>query len=57
VRILHCSIHNYRGFDKFEVAPRGHVLLVGEPRSGRSDLIAALSKVFEVDLTKLDERN
>jgi hypothetical protein len=57
VRILHCSIHNYRGFDNFEVAPRGHVLLVGEPRSGRSDLIAALSKVFEVDLTKLDERD
>jgi hypothetical protein len=33
------------------------VLLVGEPRSGRSDLLAALNKVFEIDLTRLDERD
>jgi len=57
MRILHCSIHNFRGFDDVEVVPRGHVLLVGEPRAGRSDLLAALSKVFEVDLTRLDERD
>ena len=57
VRILRCSVHNFRGFDNVEVLPRDHVLLVGEPRSGRSDLLAALSKVFEVDLTKLDERD
>lgn len=57
VRILHCSIQNFRGFDHVEIMPRGHVLLVGEPRSGRSDLLAALSKVFEIDLTRLDERD
>jgi putative ATP-dependent endonuclease of the OLD family len=57
LRVLHCSIQNFRGFDTIEVIPRGHVLLVGEPRSGRSDLLAALSKVFEVDLTRLDERD
>jgi predicted ATP-dependent endonuclease of OLD family len=57
VRILRCSVRNFRGFDEIEVVPRGHVLLVGEPRSGRSDLLAALSKVFEVDLTRLDERD
>jgi putative ATP-dependent endonuclease of the OLD family len=57
VRILRCSIRNFRGFDEVEVVPRGHVLLVGEPRSGRSDLLAALGKVFEVDLTRLDERD
>ena len=57
VRILRCSIKNFRGFDDVEIVPRGHVLLVGEPRSGRSDLLAALSKVFEVDLTRLDERD
>lgn len=33
------------------------MLLVGEPRSGRSDLLAALNKVFEIDLTRLDERD
>lgn len=57
VRILRCSVENYRGFESVVVVPRGHVLLVGEPRSGRSDLLAALSKVFEVDLTSLDERD
>lgn len=57
MRILRCSVRNFRGFDEIEVVPRGHVLLVGEPRSGRSDLLAALSKVFEVDLTRLDERD
>ena len=48
VHIQHCSINHYRGFDNFAVAPREHVLLVEEPRSGRSDRIAAPSKVFEV---------
>ena len=57
MRILRCSVQNFRGFDYVEIVPRGHVLLVGEPRSGRSDLLAALSKVFEIDLTRLDERD
>lgn len=57
MRIVGCSIRHFRGFDHVEVVPQGHVLLVGEPRSGRSDLLAALNKVFEVDLTRLDERD
>lgn len=57
MRILRCNVENFRGFEAVAVVPRGHVLLVGEPRSGRSDLLAALAKVFEVDLTKLDERD
>ncbi|MDA8358569.1 MAG: hypothetical protein M0Z95_20270 [Actinomycetota bacterium] len=57
MNILRCRIENYRGFENADVLPRGHVLLVGEPRSGRSDLLAALGKVFEVDLTRLDERD
>jgi putative ATP-dependent endonuclease of OLD family len=55
LRILRCTIQNFRGFDAIDVVPRGHVLLVGEPRAGRSDLLAALGKVFEVDATRLDE--
>lgn len=55
MRILRLSINRFRGFDQLEVLPRGHVLLVGEPRSGRSDLLSALSKVFERDQTRLDE--
>jgi hypothetical protein len=37
------------------VTPRGHVVLVGQPRAGRTDLIAALGKVFEVDPSRLDK--
>lgn len=55
MRILRVSISRFRGFDQLELLPRGHVLLVGEPRSGRSDLLSALSKVFEHDQTRLDE--
>ena len=57
VRILRCSMRNYRGFDELEIVPRGHILLVGAPRSGRSDVLNALSKVFELEQTRLDERD
>jgi putative ATP-dependent endonuclease of OLD family len=55
VRVLRCTVANFRGFDSAEVIPRGHIVLVGEPRAGRSDLLAALSKVFEVDASRVDE--
>jgi hypothetical protein len=55
VRILRCRAANFRGFDRVEIVPRGHVVLVGEPRAGRTDLLAALDKVFEVDASRLDE--
>ena len=55
MRILACTVDHFRGFDHIEVVPRGHVLLVGEPRSGRSDLLAALAKVLEPDIGRLDE--
>jgi putative ATP-dependent endonuclease of the OLD family len=55
MRILRCTVQNFRGFEELELLPRGHVLLVGEPRSGRSDLLSALGKVFEVEQTRLDE--
>jgi putative ATP-dependent endonuclease of OLD family len=55
MRILTCTVDHFRGFDHIEVVPRGHVLLVGEPRSGRTDLLAALGKVLETDIGRLDE--
>lgn len=55
MRIPHCTVKNFRGSEELDVLPRGHVLLVGEPRSGRSDLLAAVCKVFEGDQTRLDE--
>jgi putative ATP-dependent endonuclease of the OLD family len=55
VRVLRCTVANFRGFERTEIVPRGHVLLVGEPRGGRSDLLAALGKVFEVDASRVEE--
>ena len=55
MRLLTCTVAHFRGFDHIEVVPRGHVLLVGEPRSGRSDLLAALGKVLEPDIGHVDE--
>lgn len=55
MRVLRCTIGNFRGFERTEIVPRGHVVLVGEPRAGRSDLLAALGKVFEVDASRVDE--
>lgn len=55
MRVLRCSVANFRGFEHIEIVPRGHVVLVGEPRAGRSDLLAALAKVFEADAARMDE--
>jgi putative ATP-dependent endonuclease of OLD family len=55
VRVLRCTVANFRGFELLEVIPRRHVLLVGEPRGGRSDLLAALGKAFETDASRVDE--
>ncbi len=55
MHVLRCVVTSFRGFERAEVVPRGHVLLVGEPRAGRSDLLAAVGKVFEVDASRMDE--
>ena len=55
MRVLRCTVANFRGFERTEIIPRRHCLLVGEPRGGRSDLLAALAKVFEIDGSRVDE--
>lgn len=55
MKLRRVQISQFRGFDSFELVPRGHVLAVGEPRAGRSDLLAAISKVFEIDATRVSE--
>lgn len=52
MKVLHISIERFRGFDDVEVVPRGHVLLVGEPRAGRSDLLSALNLVLDPDAVR-----
>ena len=47
MRIARVEIIRFRGFESFVFVPREHVVVVGEPRAGRSDLIAALRRVLE----------
>ncbi len=47
MRVARLEIERFRGFEAFELLPRDNVLAVGEPRAGRSDLIAALRRVLD----------
>ncbi len=47
MRVARLEINRFRGFESFELIPRANVLVVGEPRAGRSDLIAALRRVLD----------
>lgn len=49
VRITRVLINSFRGWANLDLRPRGHVLLAGVPRSGRSDIIAALRRVLDPD--------
>jgi putative ATP-dependent endonuclease of the OLD family len=46
MRVVQVSYRGFRGFRSLEIKPRGHVLLVGEPRAGRSDVLEGLSRVL-----------
>lgn len=43
---------DFRGWHQLDLRPRGHVLAIGEPRSGRSDLVAALRRVLDPRSTR-----
>lgn len=47
MRIARVEITRFRGFESFVFVPRQHVVVVGEPRAGRSDLIAALRRIMD----------
>jgi putative ATP-dependent endonuclease of the OLD family len=53
MKIMQVHIAGFRGYDEFMLRPDRHVLLVGEPRAGRSDLLVALSRVLYPDSTRL----
>ena len=52
MRVVRLEIRHFRGFAAARVVPGGHVLVVGEPRAGRSDLIAALTRVLDSEATR-----
>jgi len=47
VRITRLLVNGFRGWHHLDLRPRGHVLLAGVPRAGRSDIIAALVRVLD----------
>lgn len=47
MRVARLEINRFRGFKSLVLIPRPNMLVVGEPRAGRSDLIAALRRVLD----------
>jgi putative ATP-dependent endonuclease of OLD family len=52
VRISRLRLVNYRGWQSLDLRPRGHVLLAGVPRAGRSDIIVALTRCLDPASTR-----
>ena len=50
VKELH--IRRFRGFSDLLIRPKGHVVVMGEPGAGRSDLIEALARVLDADASR-----
>ena len=46
------DIRHFRGFSDLAVRPQGHVVVMGEPGAGRSDLIEALGRVLDSDASR-----
>ena len=47
MRVVRVRLRRFRGFADMVLCPAGHVVVVGEPRAGRTDLIIALRRVLE----------
>lgn len=45
-------IQRFRGFSSLRVKPQGHVVVMGEPGAGRSDLIEAVARVLDADASR-----
>ena len=48
-------IQSFRGFSELTVKPEGHLVVMGEPGAGRSDLIEALGRVLNATTTRTRE--
>ena len=47
MRITRLRLHGFRGWAHLDLRPRGHLLLAGVPRAGRSDIIIALTRLLD----------
>lgn len=50
--IRQLTIHHFRGFANLTLKPKRHVVLMGEPGAGRSDMINAISRVLDPDVIR-----
>ena len=50
VKELH--IRRFRGFSDLTVRPKGHVVVMGEPGAGRSNLVEGLARVLDADASR-----
>ncbi len=53
VRVVKLKLDKFRGFGFLDFRPAGHVFLVGEPRAGRTTILAALRKVLDPSSTRV----
>ncbi len=51
--IRQLNVRHFRGFTDIEIKPTSHIVLMGEPGAGRSDLINAISKVLDTDVIRV----
>ena len=49
MQVKELNLKHYRGFPELHIRPKGHVVVMGEPGAGRSDLIEALARVLNAD--------
>ncbi len=52
MHVKELQIQGFRGFSALHVRPQGHVVVMGEPGAGRSDLIEALARVLDADTSR-----
>src|SRR5487761_1680965 len=52
MRILRLHLRHFRGFDDLTIRPQKHLVLMGEPGAGRSDLIEGLRRLLAPDSTR-----
>lgn len=52
MQVFALHVHGFRGWPDLTMRPAGHVLVTGEPRAGRSDLIEALRRVLDPEVTR-----
>lgn len=45
-------ITDFRGFESLDLRPRGHAVVAGVPRAGRSDVIEALARVLDPEAAR-----